>query len=309
MRTAVEVRTRSGDAVLLARLRALDGCGSVHSVFRGVVNLLLPDGELIALAARGRENAPRTLVVEIAHWGHSGVAAGRPVEFRAGGIALPDGAGGLWVDAREAEEWHPIVPSLAAFSPAELGTAARALDRLTRTYGQSGGMLGAAAAAAPMEIAVCAALDRGRAALVKAVRTSDTAGIRAAILALHGLGPGLTPAGDDFLTGIALLSALDGSGLDGYARTLRDVLATHSGRTTLLSTTTLHEALSGRVRAALVDVLNVLAAGRGQSERHLLDTVQNPVRRALAHGHTSGTDTLSGLATGLHLERELRGSL
>jgi hypothetical protein len=38
-------------------------------------------------------------------------------------------------------------------------------------------------------------------------------------------------------------------------------------------------------------------------------SVRTPVRHVLAIGHTSGTDILSGLVTGLRLEKELRGSL
>nr|WP_240929405.1 DUF2877 domain-containing protein [Streptomyces coryli] len=158
-----------------------------------------------------------------------------------------------------------------------------------------------------MESVVCAALDEGRAALTRAVLARDPAGIRDGVLALLGLGPGLTPAGDDFLTGIAVLSALDGTRLGPFATVLGDVLDERSGRTTLLSATTLREALAGRVRASLADVLCAIPATRRQDTAQAADALKNPVRRALAHGHTSGTDTLSGLVTGLHLEKELRG--
>lgn len=303
------LRPCSGDAVLLAHLRTLRGCGSVESVFRGVINLLLPDGGLMALAVRGSGDAPRTLVVDIAHWLDRGVEAGRAVEFGPDGIALQGAFGVLRVPVRGAMKWHPILPRLDSLTPSELAVSARALHHLVSVDGEPGGMLGASPGAAPMEVAVCTALEHGRDALVRAVRSSDTVGMRDAVLALLGLGPGLTPAGDDFLTAIALLSSLDGSGLGLFARVLHDVLDEQPGRTTLLSTTTLREALSGRFRAELVDVLCSLAATPGQSEVQAIETVRAPVRRALAHGHTSGTDTLSGLVAGLHLERELRGSL
>ncbi|MDI3405259.1 oxamate carbamoyltransferase subunit AllH family protein [Streptomyces cavernicola] len=342
VRASVVLRSQSGDAVLLARLRALRGRGRVESVFRGVLNLLLPDGELMALAARGRADAPRTLVVDVPHWGDSGVRPGEPVDFAPSGVTLPGADGGIRICIRESEEWNPILPSLDQLTSAELDTAAHALRQVTYAHGELGGMLGASPTAAPMETAVCAALDHGRRRLVRAVRSScgDTPhadgrtapaeplhehdggpalsvpashdgalALREAVLALLGLGPGLTPAGDDFLVGIAVLSAIDGSRLDLFAQTLGQVLTEHPGRTTLLSTTTLREALAGRVRAPFVDVLHSLAATRGQSEAQAVDTIRSPVRRALAHGHTSGADTLSGLVTGLHLEKELRGSL
>ncbi|MFJ8849794.1 DUF2877 domain-containing protein [Streptomyces sp. NPDC102437] len=110
-------------------------------------------------------------------------------------------------------------------------------------------------------------------------------------------------SGDDFLTGPALLSALTGTRLRPFARTLAAVLGDRPGRTTLLSLTTLREALAGRVRDPWPAVLHALAATAGRSEAQVTETLRNPVRRALAIGHTSGTDTLSGLLTGLHLER------
>ncbi|MFM9370500.1 DUF2877 domain-containing protein [Streptomyces sp. Da 82-17] len=308
MRTSEVLRTHSGDAALLARLRGLDGHGRVESVFRGVLNLQLPDDGLITLAARGRDDAPRTLVVDVPHWGGSGVRPGAPVAFAPDSVRLTCAAGDIRVCVRDAAGWDPIVPSLDRLTPADLATAARALHQVTYTHGELGGMLGAPPTAGPMETAVCAALDHGRRRLIRAVR-SRSGTESEAVLALLGLGPGLTPAGDDFLTGLALLSALDGSGLGPFAAALGRVLAQHPGRTTLLSATTLREALSGRVRAPLVDVLHALAATRGHGEAQAVDIIRSPVRRALAHGHTSGADTLSGLVTGLHLERELRGSL
>ncbi|WP_328885008.1 oxamate carbamoyltransferase subunit AllH family protein [Streptomyces sp. NBC_00316] len=281
----------------------------MESVFRGVINLLLPGGGLMALSARGSGDAPRTLVVDVAHWLDRGVEAGGVVGFGPDGIALQGDAGGLQISAQGTAEWHPILPYLGSLTPSELAVPARVLHHLVSVDGELGGMLGPTPGAAPMEAAVCTALEHGRDELVRAVRSSDSVGMRHGVLALLGLGPGLTPAGDDFLTAIALLSSLEGSRLGPLARVLHDVLDEQPGRTTLLSTTTLREALSGRVRAGLVDVLWALAATRGQSEAQAIETVRDPVRRALAHGHTSGTDTLSGLVAGLHLERELRGSL
>ncbi|MFE3450046.1 DUF2877 domain-containing protein [Nonomuraea sp. NPDC059194] len=283
MKTA---RARCGDAVLLSHLRDLTGTGRVDTAFRHVLNLLLPGGRLMALASRQADNAPWTLVVDVPDWTSAAVEPGQAVEFAPGALATA----GLSIDTTGAGDWDP--PPLSV-SVDELGPATAALDRLVRTQGTPGGMV-AAARPSPME----AALRDGRDALVRAVLAADPDGVRRGVLGLLGLGPGLTPAGDDFLTGLALLSSLSGSRLGLFAGGLREVLAVHAGRTTLLSSTTLAEALDGRVRASLLDLLSAMA-------RHDLA----PAHRVLAIGHTSGTDTLSGLVTGLHLERELRGSL
>ncbi|MYW69791.1 DUF2877 domain-containing protein [Streptomyces sp. SID8379] len=298
------VRALSGDAELLDHLRPLTGTGSVHSVFARVVNLLTPDGTLVALAARTAGDAPRTLVLDLADWTGTELAAGGSVTFAEGNLRLGSARHPLLVTTAEALPWHAVAPSLAHLAPGALAAAADALERLNDAHGARGGMLGAAPGAGLMEQAVARALDDGRTRLLAAVRARDVPGIRAGVLSLLGLGPGLTPAGDDFLGGLALVAALPGSALAHLTPVLRDVLPAHLGRTTDLSHATLFEAVEGRVRGDLIDVLRELAdTTRPPQALHV------PARKVLAVGHTSGSDTLSGLTAGLHLEEELRGSL
>ncbi|MFB7167498.1 oxamate carbamoyltransferase subunit AllH family protein [Streptomyces sp. NPDC001940] len=307
--TATGLRAMSGDAALIAHLRVLRGQGVVDSVFHRTVNVLTPGERLVALAARGGGDAPRTLVTDVDSWSGRGISAGQAVEFAPGVITLRAADALLRVHTEGADEWHPILPSLAALGPRDLAAAASALDRLIQAHGSRGGMLGPTPTASSMEAAVTRALADGRDTLVRAIRSADDAGMRRGVLSLLGLGPGLTPAGDDFLTALALLSSLQGSGLAPFGRALQGVLLEHPGRTTRLSVTTLDEALAGRARAALLDVLHALAHPSGWSEARPTESIRTPVRHVLAIGHTSGTDTLSGLVTGLRLEKELRGSL
>ncbi|MEV0320240.1 DUF2877 domain-containing protein [Streptomyces sp. NPDC050658] len=300
---SVEVQVDSGDAQLLDRLRTLTGPGCVHSVFARVVNLLTPRGALIALAARDGGDAPRTLVTDVSDWTQRGLAADQAVTFAPGSISLETPHRPLLLTTAGARPWDAAAPSLAHLTPGGYAAAATLIDRLNRTYGSRGGMLGARPYAGPMETAVVRALHEGRAVLLAALRTGDDAGMRRGVLALLGLGPGLTPAGDDFLTGVTLLAALPGSALGGFVPVLRGVLAEHAGRTTDLSAATLHEAADGRARSELLDVLRLLATGSPSRDLHA------PVHKVLAIGHTSGSDTLSGLVAGLHLEEELRGPL
>ncbi|MGW6159074.1 oxamate carbamoyltransferase subunit AllH family protein, partial [Streptomyces sp. NPDC055144] len=302
--TATELRAMSGDAALIAYLRALRGQGVVESVFQRTVNVLTPGEKLVALAARGGGNAPRTLVADVDSWSDSGISAGRTVEFAPGVITIRTAGAHLRVHTKGADEWHPILPSFTALDPGDLAAAASALDRLIQAHGSRGGMLGPTPTASSMEAAVTRALADGRDTLVRAIKSADDAGMRRGVLSLLGLGPGLTPAGDDFLTALALLSSLHGSGLGPFGRALQDILLEHPGRTTRLSVTTLDEALAGRARASLLDVLHALAHPSGWHAARATESIRTPVRHVLAIGHTSGTDILSGLVTGLRLEKE-----
>jgi hypothetical protein len=110
--------------------------------------------------------------------------------------------------------------------------------------------------------------------------------------ALLGLGPGLTPAGDDLLAGL-LLGLAD-------RPALRDPLAAavlrHAPtRTTWLSAQLLEHAADGRGAPAAVAVADALR-GHGPDE-----AMAPAVRRLLAVGHTTG----AALARGLHLAASL----
>ena len=98
--------------------------------------------------------------------------------------------------------------------------------------------------------------------------------------ALVGCGPGLTPAGDDFLTGALLASS--GSALP-RAKIERALPGTTAPGRTLL-----WMALNDQYPAYLVKFVGDLAAAVST------EAVTTAVRAACAHGETSGTDALAG---------------
>jgi hypothetical protein len=114
---------------------------------------------------------------------------------------------------------------------------------------------------------------------------------------LVGLGPGLTPAGDDFVAGILLaLHAVDRADL---ARALAGwALPVARERTTVISRAHLACAAAGEGAAALHDTLAAVSSADRPRLATCLDAVD-------AIGHTSGWDALAGIAavTGACLRR------
>jgi hypothetical protein len=113
----------------------------------------------------------------------------------------------------------------------------------------------------------------------------------AAVQGLIGLGPGLTPSGDDFLGGamIALRATGDGDRADALWRMIEPTLAT---RTVAVSAAHLCAAAAGHGSAALHDALNALLADDS-------DKLADAVVRLDRIGHCSGWDALAGVATAL----------
>ncbi|MGH3320030.1 MAG: DUF2877 domain-containing protein [Streptosporangiaceae bacterium] len=141
---------------------------------------------------------------------------------------------------------------------------------------------------------------------------AEGASARAAALAraLVGLGPGLTPSGDDVLVGLLAALRWLGQGLlDGgtpggeEAVALADTLAAAvapdaDARTTPLAATLLRCAAGGQAAGELSDVLRGLA---GRSP------LPPAVDGLLATGHTSGADTAWGIILGGHACLRLAG--
>ena len=144
-----------------------------------------------------------------------------------------------------------------------------------------------ASGAPVVQRAVAAADD-----LVYGWLVGDPARVTAAATRLSGLGPGLTPSGDDLLAGF-LVGIARASGQCEPALTSAVVSAT-AGRTTDVAAARVRHAAHGLIEERMEDVLAALLTGDGAE-------LGPAIRRAATWGHTSGTDTLVGLFLGLRL--------
>ena len=104
--------------------------------------------------------------------------------------------------------------------------------------------------------------------------------------ALVGLGPGLTPAGDDFLTGMLLAETVLRRGRLGEAE--RVSIAEALPGTSAPGRTLLTLALSGSFPAYLLTFVRALSLARAAEQ------VGAAVEAACRHGETSGSDALAG---------------
>jgi hypothetical protein len=139
--------------------------------------------------------------------------------------------------------------------------------------------------------------------LVRASWRLDIIELEEATRRLAGLGPGLTPAGDDALAGFAAVMSLLSPHLSADTRPrdhLAEIIAAVArSRTTLLSAVLLAFAARGEVAEHLGELL--LALARPAEE---FAAVLCAADHVLAYGATSGGDTLLGILLGL---RALQG--
>jgi hypothetical protein len=268
----------------------------VHSVHDHVVNIQC-DGGLIALAHDQLDDAPWTIRIPALDWPALRAQVGDRVVVGSGAgdghaLVMHSVAGSVRITLDPANRWTPIVDARIP-STAALRAARTALDAFTSP-----------AAITPFGVASAQALDAGvermRAAATALLHGADNAQpVTEAARRLLGLGEGLTPSGDDILTGLAFVAAHSGFGLTAILEPVTAAVRDGDDSTTLLSMVTLRAALAGRARRRLHDLVSAVIVGDGPR-------VVAMAIETVALGHTSGYDILTGIRLALDLAEAAR---
>lgn len=146
-------------------------------------------------------------------------------------------------------------------------------------------------------------------ALIKAAQKTDIGGFACMLGVLVGLGPGLTPSGDDFITGfIAGLFCTSGNDPARlhFLKALKDKCRVIFNGTNEISRVFLSQAVHGHFCESLVCLVKHMAINKS------VFSLNSAVDAALSMGSTSGIVTTAGLLTGLipwgYYETEERGA-
>jgi hypothetical protein len=273
----------------------------VQSIYRSVVNITTADGLLTVASAEGG-GLPNGILADLGpDWRAIGLRSGMVVSAREAKLRVPEA--GLEIQFGAASRWSPRLRSSSGAgdaAAARWGRRTAATRRIAKDRASAGGFgallredvthdpLGILDAARPMLAELVVALETGDRRLAAEVATR-----------LIGLGPGLTPSGDDVLVGIeAALHAL-AQPLAGFLALATDDL---EERTTALAATLLRHAGAGEF-AERLQIL--LAALLGPDD----ETIPAAIERAVAWGATSGTDCLLGVLIGLDVAAGVQGPL
>lgn len=263
--------------------------GSVHSVHRRAANLLVGDA-LIAVVSDEMDDAPWTVRVAQADWTMLAPSEGDPVALAPGVIRIGSAPG---IRLSPDRRWSPVVFDLASVDAGRLVEAHGALSLFHHSAPQT--PFGRASSAL-----LSTGVERLRLAVTDVIaNTAPASAVLSAVGRLIGLGEGLTPSGDDVLTGFAFLAAQPGMVLNRVIPILESAVDAQAGRTTLLSAVTIRSALAARGRQSMHDLLRALPAPDSRAFR-------DAAGRILAIGHSSGADLLTGMRLALELEARAR---
>ncbi|KXA93683.1 hypothetical protein AKJ38_01825 [candidate division MSBL1 archaeon SCGC-AAA259I14] len=131
--------------------------------------------------------------------------------------------------------------------------------------------------------------------LVRSIKSSDLIGIGRNAEKLIGLGPGLTPSGDDLLTGLMIALRWMAGSVNGnfeIVRKINETIIDAADSTTLISEQQLIHASRGETNALIQELIEAIFIGSSTD-------VEVGVERVSKIGETSGADIMVGLFLGL----------
>ena len=252
--------------------------GRVLAALPAALYVAVP-GEVVAVVTRDAVRLPNAAVLPspAARAPFAVHAAGAPAEVRHGALHVATQEGGH-VSYRPVREWapRPVLPGPPA------SVRASVVDDLARRLEPD----------PACDSPTTALLADATAHLQSALVAGELVGARAAADRLIGLGPGLTPAGDDVLAGLLVTCRqLRTSRAAARIVALTEPLGRHvaqlaATRTTALSAALLVHAAQGRAAAPVLAVVDALV-GRAP--------LGPALTALLAVGHTSGRDTARGV--------------
>lgn len=270
--------------------------GIVHSVYRSTVNIWWPSNEWLVIGTRSSLLMPNMIRL------HDAIDfVSFPLFIKSGSkVDIYDGRlymnGYSWCALDASHSSALTIPTVEQIAYAD---AIALLTQSISANGCPGGAmlpwLALAGQAAPQtlhERQLHGALQQ----LAEDAGSGSEGRLYEGAARLVGMGIGLTPSGDDFLTGLfAALAAADPAHRQWPARERGLWLSRARGRTTFVAYEMLRHVLGGKVNQALLQLIQALDARTGASAGQ----IQLYIKQLLAIGSTSGTDMAAGLAFGL----------
>ncbi len=302
-RAALRIALAGRRAAACLHALAADG-GSVLAVFRRTVYLCHDrSGEIVCVGPSSLGAGPLNALAAPASdrglpdWQDAGLAPGDPAIPQGGGIAI--GAAGAL--AYSGARLHDPPRGPLAWDRAGLAAAFAHLSAALAPFDLGEGLApfaDPARRAPPPASPTVRRAGPAVAALESWLAAAAGAPPQDAVEALVGLGPGLTPSGDDFLGGMAI--ALSMSGRAGAAAALAGpVLSAAAHATNRISAAHLWAAADGLGADALHRAIDALARGGGAA-------LADALRGLESIGHSSGWDALAGAVSSLAgIERRL----
>jgi len=282
--------------------------GRIQGVFKDSLNIILPNDRVMSIVRSDIGRGPMSIVTNLqpaVSMLSIGVSIGDDV-YRVGG-SFAIGRDILTVSTDGAEKYEPTTGFETPLRFEDIKKNLVTMKELALTSGRNGG-LGELIEFIDRDTIDCYddrklnifaryALPRIT-ELVDEIKNGRVRRIGKVAKTLIGLGPGLTPSADDFLSGLMISRILFASSLHlkkgAIFNVNREIIKIVRGRTTPLSQEDLLQAAEGKGSELITMLVEKLFTGD-------LRDVSSATMRVIAIGETSGTDIILGILLGAWL--------
>lgn len=287
----------SGEADFIKAMKTSIFTGTVHSTFNRTINIkCYEDGDLYTIACRKVDNGPNTLIIDVDTMKSLEIEVNDRIYVQKNLLYI---GSKLIITFDKAFKWESVLP----IYPCNVEILNRNLKKMKEyinIHGVSGGIKKSIMPRSPFETEISNTLEKNTYLLLNEILNEQFSSALTHAVSIVGLGPGLTPSGDDFLTGLFTIFNMKNSPFYHYRSFCEDVLQKAKTLTNDISYITLKKASIGKVRESIISVLNLLLVENDEDLFLSLDNLLNI-------GSSSGTDIALGIVFGLEANRRAGG--
>lgn len=281
----------SGDGDFIQRIILQKFHGFVHSTFNRTLNIqCLHSGDLYTIACKGIDNAPNTLIIDLDNFEEADIRVNDIVSSDHSVLSI---ANKMSITIDDIKTWTCILPKYPSVADV-LEMNVSTMKQYINLHGNNSRIVRAFKSDNPFDGEMSKMLYERTQLLVLELQNKRMSTAITHAASLIGLGPGLTPAGDDFLVGLFTVMNSKNNRDLSYQLFCDEVVLQAKTLTNAISYMTLAKAAVGQVRESISDLMEALFRG---SEEELIFSL----RKVLAIGSTSGTDIALGIVAGLEM--------
>lgn len=289
----------SGDDEFIQRIIHRKFQGFVHSTFHHTVNIQCLDrGDLYTIASKGIDNAPNTLLIDLDYFDEAELVVNDVVRTDRSGLSISNK---MSIDMDGVKEWNCTLPDY----PIKIDVLEKNVSRMKHyihVHGNSSAINKGFTSRSPFDHETSRMLRKRIHLLELELQNKRMSNAIEYATSLIGLGPGLTPAGDDFLMGLFAVFNIWNSPCYSNKSFCEEVVIKAKNLTNDISYCALEKAAGGKVRESIIVLLNALFEG---SEEELIASLS----KVLAIGSSSGTDISLGIVAGLETNMKIGGKV
>ncbi|WP_423801983.1 DUF2877 domain-containing protein [Neobacillus sp. SAB-20_R2A] len=293
------IKTVSADVDFVKKLNNSKFTGFVHSTFNRTFNIKCSqNNELYTIACRNVDNGPNTLIIDVDNIRPMEIAVNDQVFTKKNILHIGNK---LAISFENVNQWISVVPGYPS-NEEILNQNLKKLKKFIDIHGKSGGIKKHELPNSLFEAKMSNMLEQRTNLLLDELAEDRMSSAFEHAISIIGLGPGLTPSGDDFLVGLFTSFSMLNSPFYGRRSFCEDVVSKAKTLTNDISWMALQKASTGKVRESIILLLNALL---DENEADLFLSLN----KVLNIGSSSGTDIALGLVGGLEANIKAGGKL